>query len=652
MSYAAINEISACDKLLGKLNEAQYEAATHYEGAYAIIAAPGAGKTASMVARASYMISSGVDPNSMLMFTFTKKGANEIEDRIVKNIGIAATGLTISTYHSFCCKVLRRYASYLGWTKHFTIYDDDDRIATITELIKGVDDLKPQIVASKISHYKDQMISPYCATEQADSDNERIIADIYSRYEMAKKAMNVFDFDDLIYFAIRLFEQFPETIKTINHRIKYIIADEAQDSSPRDLLLIQYLGGSSFNVCICLDDDQSIYGFRGSDISAVAEFVKKHNMKIYILGQNYRSTQTIVKSARNVIGFNKQFFEKTVFTENKEGGKISIVPRDSEQKEASAVSTIVKRAIRQGYNYKDIGILYRMSRLSMNVEKSFLSRNIPYRVQSGTPFYSREEIKDILSYINVAVNDVNQVAFERVINKPSRGLGTKALDQIYALQDALSCDIMTPASIIDTCSHIINNDYKVKGFTGKKKESLKQFIAIINTIKDDISNKTPVKDIIKDIISLTNYYDYLTKHDGEHADDKISNLEELINIASSYTDVFDFLNNMSLNEAQSELQDSDNSDNKVTLMTMHASKGLEFPIVIIVGAVEGTSPHWLAIKSGEVDEERRLFYVAMTRAKEKLYITYPKIVCIRGTVKTAEPSRFIQEIKDKYIQVI
>jgi DNA helicase-2/ATP-dependent DNA helicase PcrA len=633
-----VKTASAKQTILNELNDQQKQPVMNYNGASMIIAGPGAGKTKTLVSRTAYMIEDGVDPHSILLFTFTRKGANEIKDRVESYIGKKASGVTVGTYHSFCMRVLRKYCDYLGWTKNFSIYDTDDQTAVLKKIVDG--DMKPAVVAHEISMLKERMISPAKARQDAAYSYDANIARYYTSYMQAMKQVNAFDFDDLIYFTIRLFEEHPEVQAKINKKYIYIVADEAQDSSPRDLELIRRLGGDSMNVCLIGDNDQSIYAFRGSDINTVFDFVCENNMKQFVLGQNYRSTRTIVNASRSMIKNNRVMFEKDIFTDNTKGDPVVVMARDSQDREASSVVRVIKQCVRAGYKHSDIAILYRMSYLSRKIEDSFLKNSVPYTVLSGCPFYERKEVKDVLSYLRFICNDSDQIAFERILNTPKRSIGNTSLNKIITLQDELSCATMGESKILDACKEI-----KLRG---KQQDNLKKFVAIIETLSDFVEAHTP-QEIIKEIITQTDYFTYLVHDDPESADDRIANILELEEIASEYTNVHEFVNNMVLSNVDPE--DEEEND-RVSMMTMHSSKGLEFPVVVIIGATDGITPHYKAIDAGDIEEERRLFYVSMTRAKKNLFITYPKRMIRNGLLQETSPSRFIREINPDFIKEV
>ena len=350
------------------------------------------------------MIEDGVDPNSILLFTFTRKGANELKERIQSYIGKRASGVTVGTYHSFCLKILKQYYPLIGWEKNFTIFDDTDQKNILKRICS--DNFEPEDIAAEISTYKEQMISPKMAVDLADTKYKKTMATFYNDYQRSLKNQNAFDFDDIIYYTVRIFENFPEVQNKINERYKYIMADEAQDSSKRDFRLIEFLGGDDFNVCLVGDNDQSIYSFRGANVNALFDFTQKYNMKQFILGQNYRSTKTIVDASRSVIKKNEVLFDKEIFSKNKDGEKIVVCGASTRDTEADNVAAQIKRAVRKGIKLSDIAVLYRMNFLSRKFEDAFLKNSIPYKVLSGTSFYNRKEVKDLICEVHRFVKTI------------------------------------------------------------------------------------------------------------------------------------------------------------------------------------------------------------------------------------------------------
>lgn len=628
-------------EILAPLNEQQKLPVQDFEGASIVLAGAGSGKTKVIVVRVQNMINHGIDPRNILVFTFTRKGADEIRTRIVAGIGEEGKHVTMGTYHSFCARLLRQHIEKFNiWSKHFTIFDAEDSQKLLSDVLKGYKenndlDVKAPSAAKTISHWKERMMSPKMAAEEAKNNYEKLVAQVYDEYAKRLRANNAMDFDDLIYFTIRLFEQFPEVKASANNRWHYIIADESQDSSPRDLELLYHLGGSKMNICLCGDDFQSIYGFRGSDINAFFYFVDELNLKKFELGRNYRSTQTIVNAAASLIAKNKNQFTKTVFSKNAVGMPIVSYAMPSQKAEAQRAVQIIKAMGKRGIEPKEIAILYRMSYLSRAIEEELMANSIAYQMKSGTPFYARKEIKDLLAFLRFYLNPQDQISFERAISRPKRGIGEKTLNKISSCLFGLDCDILTLKDVIS-----VYNNTKYFGLKGKTKQSCESFLEILEQI-DKIKTNKP-SEILQALVSLTSYLTFINKEDPDNFEERKKNIEELCNIADTYDTLEDFVANMSLNESEcSEL-----TDNRVNLMTIHGSKGGEWRAVIVIGCNQGVLPHFRS----DIEEERRLMYVAMTRAKEYLFLTRPKTMMNHGQITMQDQSIFIDEIDQQYIR--
>lgn len=620
-------------KALEGLNPEQLELAKHIYGPCLGVAGPGSGKTATMVNRTAYMIESGIDPDNMLMFSFTKKAAGELKERIMKRIPNAQS-ITVGTYHSFCARLLRKYAHYLGYEANFSIYDNEDS----KKLLKQIADdpfYKPDLILSKISGWKSRMITPTLSEQLAEDRFERKIASFYKEYQKQLKKHNAMDFDDLIGATIDLLTDHPSVKREVNERYQFITADEFQDSAAKDIELIRLLAGDSQNVCMIMDDCQSIYSFRGADIGAVLALEEVFpDLETYLLRQNYRSTSTIVGASMSLISHNSSQIEKEIFTDNEKGEKIVYIESPSQPDEAAKVANLMKALVKTGeYSYKDMAVLYRLSHLSRAMEDALLSNTIPYSVVGGLPFYARKEVKDIMSYARLLYNSRDKQAFERVVNVPKRGIGDKALNAIFSVANEQKD---AKIDLVETCKGV--------SLKGKAKKGLENFNYIMASLKDKSEQGLTPGELIEEIISVTDYRGYLLTEDD--AEERIQNILELKTIADQYETLDDFIYNMSLNSVE---EDEEQPEDKVQLLTMHSSKGLEYPVVFIIGANEGTSPHHKATTSKQVDEERRLFYVALSRAEKMLFITRPKNVTIKGQTMRTTASRFIDEIDDVYL---
>lgn len=584
------------------------------------------------------MINDGVDPSTIVLFTFTNKAANEIKNRVISKIGEKGERITVGTYHSVCSRILRQYAEMLGFNKKFTIFDSDDSLSTLKTITKGMV-FDHHAVQKYISDCKNKMVSPSHAMQIAESDIDRQMANVYQQYQNELRAQDALDFDDLIYYTIMLFERNEDVLKKINNKYHYIVADEFHDSSQRDIRLIELLGGERQNVCMILDDEQSIYGFRGADIDSVLSVNNIFpDMKTFVLRQNYRSTNSIVRASRSLIAKNSNQLPKEIFTNNSDGDIAVFFEEETQALESLRVVKLVTfLTAKYKLKYKDIAILYRMSYLSRSIEEAFLRGNIPYRIIGGTPFYTRKEVKDILCYVRLLSNPYDYEAFKRVINTPKRSIGESTVLKIH---EYARNTYSKPIDYLTACREV---DLK-----GKAGQGLEQFNKIMNELEKAIEEDSATR-LIRRIVELTKYREMLFDTETtQKAEERLANVIELMELAAGFESIEEFLQNTSLN---SQVNDEDEeSDNKVCLQTMHSAKGLEYKAVIIVGANEGVNPHWKAMDVKSIDEERRLFYVAMTRAMDYLFITRPRVVMQQGKPTRSPMSRFIKEIDPKFLK--
>jgi len=625
-------------ELLDQLNEDQKKPVLDYIGPSFILAGPGSGKTFTIVARAAYMIQHGhIKPENILMFTFTNKAAKEIKDRVISKIGKQGERITIGTYHSICSLFLRKYSTLLGYEHNFSIFDAEDSKKILKRLLK--DSIYDEYsLLSYISDQKNELKSPARAMNESATNEDKFKANIYNLYQKELMKQKAMDFDDLIYNMVILMKKNKFIQEELNNKYHYIISDESHDSSNRDLELIELLGGKKQNVCLILDDEQSIYSFRGANIQAVMQAHKRfNNMKTFVLRQNYRSTQNIVNASRSLISHNNNQLKKEIFSNNEKGTSLTFFEEYTAKDEAIKVVRLIKFLHKKHkIKYKDIAIFYRLSYLSRNIEEKLLQAGIPYEVIGGTSFYSREEVKDIISYARIIVNPFDFEAFNRIINKPKRRIGLKTVEKIleYARNK-----YSQPISFISAIREM--------EFKGVAKKGIKQFLTIYDELEKNYETDEP-KYFLERIINITAYTDLINKKEKlDKAQDKLNNLIELCELANEFDTIENFLMTTSLNTFKEE-EENEEID-KLQLMTIHASKGLEFIACIIIGANEKTIPHWKAKTSIEIEEERRLFYVAMTRAKKHLFFTRSKIVLTNGIPMTADCSRFIDEIDPQYI---
>ncbi len=606
-------------------------------------------KSHTLVSRCQYMIKDGVKPSKILAFTFTKKAAEELRERIRKAIGADADKITVLTYHSFCGRILRRFATYAGRTENFTIYDEDDKKDVLGKIHKeyfknkNYAPINYSVIVNCISRFKLKNLSPKQAQSfMADNTVNKIAGFIYESYEKEMKNRNAFDFDDLPYYAFRIADRYPEVREYLANRYEYIMSDENQDANKQNLEFILMLGSKCNNIMVVGDTDQSIYGFRGADVNNVIDTYKRENFQLKYLSTNYRSTQTIVKAANAVIKNNHKRIAKECNTINEVGDKIIVTRCQSAEIENDYIckKIIEFKKANPDLKYKDIAILGRLQRHISRIEEALLRNKIPYRLKGLVPFYSRTEIKDILAYLKLAVNHQDLTALERVINVPARGIGKTSLSK-FLLSDI-------------TLDDIIDNEETIRkmGVSAKARRGILEFSRIIGHIREMISGGEPVAAIISYIVNIINYEAYLEKEVkvASTKEEKIVNIKELEFIAHNYDSVHELLLNAVLDEPSKEKKDIEDAGDAVNVMTMHSSKGLEFKTVFIMAVSKSVMPAaWRDKEEDESiidEEERRLFYVAMTRAKKNLYVTFP-VSYING-----QGSRVVEPLPCKYVNEI
>lgn len=620
-------------KLLKGLNDGQLAAATHITGPALAVSGAGSGKTTVVITRAQYMIANGVDPAKILLTTFTNKAANEIKERIVSKIGEKGKAITVGTYHSICNRILRQYADRLDYNKTFTIMDENDTDKIINQLAKSYN-IDSGLIKSSVAKFKANYKTPQQAMQEATSDTERKVAEVYEKYQDELKRQMAMDFDDLIFNTVKLLELHDDVRESINSRWQYISCDEVQDSSILDSRLTYILSGANHNIFFVGDDFQSIYKFRHADIEIMLNFQQTYpDMKIYNLGINYRSTQTIVEIGKSIISHNKHQLEKEVSCgRGVEGMKGVITTCKSQQEQAQKVVAYIKTMNKKGVAYKDMAVLYRNNYLSNNVEKVLMENKIKYRIYGGVPFFNRAEIQDIICYMRILVNPYDFQAFKRTIACPRRGVGDKSLQII---------EDFCRENNINVREAIVNDNLPL---TKKAKNSVKEYADMLSHLEQLSVELTPDM-FIQRILIDTGYYEYFRKqYKGEDLQDREGNLQELVSVAKEYDSIEDIVIQASL--YKEELEDDDDA---VNLMTIHKSKGLEFTSVFIIDLAEGCIPSYRSTDPKDIEEERRLMYVAATRAKDYLFMLYPQNQTINGQHKYVKISRFLKEIDPKLI---
>ena len=655
--------ILICKLNLDSLNEAQRDAVCATEGPSLIVAGAGSGKTRVLTYRIAYLLQQGVPAGNILALTFTNKAAREMKERIrtLLNEHDATNGsfryLWMGTFHSICTKLLRRDAERLGYTHDFTIYDTTDSKAVIKAICKerGVDEkvYKPQAVLARISMAKNNLISP----EQYGMDRQLLQADrearmydlatIYAQYQLRLKAANAMDFDDLLVNMLRLIDQHKDVCEQLQHMFRYILVDEYQDTNYVQYLLVSRLAEPQRNICVVGDDAQSIYSFRGADIRNILNFRQQYpEARIFKLERNYRSTQTIVNAANSLIHKNIHQIEKTVYSEKEEGAPIRLCAYMDDRAEADGVATQIAR-LKSQVSYNEVAVLYRTNAQSRAFENELRKRNIPYRIYGGTSFYQRKEIKDTLSYFRIAVNPSDNEALLRCVTFPGRGIGETTMKKVAA------CGIEHHCAYLDVMRNPEEYALPVGASIAKKLRAFAQQLDDLGALSDQMDAYAFADHLLKTTGILT----ALTMDTTTDGIDRAQNVEELLNAIREFvamrqeegidfTPITDFLSEVSLQTDQDEhLEDT---QERVTLMTVHAAKGLEFQVVFIVGMEENLFPSQFCTQPHEIEEERRLLYVAMTRAMEQCTISFARQRFRNGQMAFNAPSRFLSDIDRRF----
>ena len=646
---------------LNELNPNQFEAATHVDGPMMVIAGAGSGKTKVLTYRIAYLMEKGVDPFNILALTFTNKAAREMKERIANVVGESeARNVTMGTFHSVFAKILRYHSDKIGYPNNFTIYDSQDSRSLLKSIIKemGLDDkvYKPGLVHSRISSAKNNLISPQQYEANAEIVGEDRMSGkpklfiIYKHYEARCFKAGAMDFDDLLFKTNVLLRDFPDVLNFYQHRFRYILVDEYQDTNYSQYLIVKKLAALYENICVVGDDAQSIYAFRGANIENILNFRKDYpDYKLYKLEQNYRSTKNIVDAANSIIAHNKDQIKKKVWTQNEDGNTIKVLRTLTDNEEGRVISNAIFEAKKaKGLDYKDFAILYRTNAQSRSFEEALRKLNLPYKIYGGLSFYQRKEIKDIIAYYRLAANPKDEEALKRVINYPRRGIGNTSMEEVTVAANRYGVSIWEVISDFQT--------YPVSMNTAAKKK-MQAFATMITSFGIKLET-TPAFDLAQEIAQSSGILKELYDDRSPEGVARYENIQELLAGIKEFTvsqeegvlvSLSDFLIDVAL------LTDADNESeedrNKVTLMTIHASKGLEFPYVYIVGLEENLFPSQMSLHSrSELEEERRLFYVALTRAETSCTLSYSMSRYKWGQATTSEPSRFIQEIDEKFLQ--
>lgn len=642
------------------LNLEQKNAVLHLEGPMMIIAGAGSGKTRVLTYRVAHLIQQEIDPFRILVLTFTKKAAQEMKERIAKVVGNQdAKNIWMGTFHAIFARILRYEADKLGFPKNFTIYDTQDSVNLISRIIKELhldkELYKPKSVLGRISSCKNNLVTVNAYQNNAklleqDTITKRpAILEIYKNYAKRCFKAGAMDFDDLLLKTNELFARFPEVLEKYQDRFGYIMVDEYQDTNHSQYLIIKALAAKFKNICVVGDDSQSIYGFRGANIGNILNFQKDYpNTKIFKLEQNYRSTKNVVGAANSMIAKNKNRLQKNIWTDNSEGGKVKIMKNISDREEAFWVANSILEHKQRKLKNQDFCILYRTNAQSRVLEESLRKKGIPYKIYGGLSFYQRKEIKDILAYLRLIVNPKDEESLLRIINYPARGIGKTTLDKliIHANKEQ--------KSIYELLEHIENHNININYPT---KIKLKNFANMLKSFAVQEKEKNAFE-LTKIVLERTQILNSLKESPEEEDQNRLANIEELLNGIQFFveeqeqknepTNLHLFLEEVALQTTLDEKQENKNS---VSLMTIHSSKGLEYPYVYIVGMEQGLFPSGRSMhERSELEEERRLFYVALTRAEKQIYLSYAQNRFQYGKQKETEPSAFLEEIAPEYVQ--
>ncbi|HFH7977844.1 TPA: DNA helicase PcrA [Streptococcus agalactiae] len=638
------------------MNDKQAEAVQTTDGPLLIMAGAGSGKTRVLTHRIAYLIDEKyVNPWNILAITFTNKAAREMRERAIA-LNPATQDTLIATFHSMCVRILRREADYIGYNRNFTIVDPGEQRTLMKRIIKQLNlDTKKwneRSILGTISNAKNDLLDEISYEKQAGDMYTQVIAKCYKAYQEELRRSEAMDFDDLIMMTLRLFDQNKDVLAYYQQRYQYIHVDEYQDTNHAQYQLVKLLASRFKNICVVGDADQSIYGWRGADMQNILDFEKDYpQAKVVLLEENYRSTKKILQAANNVINHNKNRRPKKLWTQNDEGEQIVYHRANNEQEEAVFVASTIDNIVReQGKNFKDFAVLYRTNAQSRTIEEALLKSNIPYTMVGGTKFYSRKEIRDVIAYLNILANTSDNISFERIVNEPKRGVGPGTLEKIrsFAYEQNMS--------LLDASSNVMMSPLK-----GKAAQAVWDLANLILTLRSKLDSLT-VTEITENLLDKTGYLEALQVQNTLESQARIENIEEFLSVTKNFDDnpeitvegetgldrLSRFLNDLAL---IADTDDSATETAEVTLMTLHAAKGLEFPVVFLIGMEEGVFPLSRAIEDAdELEEERRLAYVGITRAEQILFLTNANTRTLFGKTSYNRPTRFIREIDDELIQ--
>ncbi|HGF7935665.1 DNA helicase PcrA [Enterococcus faecium] len=652
--------MSSKAELLNGMNPRQKEAVLHTDGPLLLMAGAGSGKTRVLTHRIAYLIEEKeVNPWNILAITFTNKAAKEMKERVNAILASGGEDVWVSTFHSMCVRILRRDVDFIGYNRNFTIIDSSEQLTLMKRILKelNIDPKKydPRSILGTISQAKNSLQTPQDFAKMQGSYYEEIAAKCYAAYQKELQYNQCMDFDDLIMNTIRLFEEHPDSLTYYQNKFHYIHVDEYQDTNHAQYTLVNLLAGRFRNLCVVGDADQSIYGWRGADMQNILDFEKDYpDAAVILLEQNYRSTKNILSAANQVIENNSNRKPKNLWTENKEGNKITYYRADNERDETRFIVDRMQEEIRSNHrNYGDFAILYRTNAQSRVMEETLLKANIPYKMVGGHKFYDRKEIKDILAYLNVLANPQDSISFERIVNSPKRGIGPGSIEKLRSFASLHEWPLLEAAQNVDLAN-----------IGGKAGQQLGAFGEMIQEVTQMIPYLT-VTELTKEVLDRSGYLEDLKIQNTLEAQARIENLEEFLTVTQEFDKQFEqqneedadapeekltvFLNDLAL---VSDIDNLEEDASQVTLMTLHAAKGLEFPVVFLIGLEEGGFPLSRALmEESELEEERRLAYVGITRAEEALYLTNAFSRTLYGRTQYNRPSRFVEEIDQELLEI-
>ncbi len=637
-----------------QLNNMQQKAVLQIDGPVLVLAGAGSGKTGALTVRIAHMIEQGICPWNIFAITFTNKAAKEMRERVNTLVGEDAKDVWVSTFHSTCVRILRSEIHHLDFNRHFSIYDSDDQDKLLKDCFKKLNfDLSDKMYSIKfakvmISKQKEELISWEEYAKNVDKNNLKEVktAKVYQIYQSMLKENNALDFDDLIYKTVLLFQQHPEVLEKYQNRFRYIMVDEYQDTNTAQYMFVKLLAEKYQNICVVGDDDQSIYGWRGANIRNILEFERDFkDTKIIKLEQNYRSTKTILESANAVIHNNITRRSKTLWTENEKGNKICLYKAENEYDESRFISEKIENLKKQGKSYNEIAVLYRNNSQSRTIEDQLIKKSIPYRLFGGLRFYERKEIKDVICYLKVLSNPADTVAISRIINVPKRGIGDTSIEKINTFV------IENNMTFYEALAHLEEMpELKTRA------KRFQEFYELIEKLRED-AQMLSVVDLIDSILKRSGYLQSLQEEATDDAFDRIENINELISKAAEYEKqnpdggLSGFLEDIAL---VADIDNYNEDDGNVALMTLHTAKGLEFNYVFMIGMEERIFPSYNSVMYGgtkEIEEERRLCYVGITRAKQELFLSYTKTRMQHGMTQRNTPSRFLNELPKELLEI-